>query len=140
MCLDDRVSVFGDCAINPNPNAEQLAEIAISSAESSIAFGIEPRIAMLSYSSGASGKGEEVDKVRKATEIVKQKRPDLWSANRHLTKSTTLCWYFFILENQTKMKKLILFLGIFLISLSSSISSSKEKLSSIKKSTSSEDR
>ena len=77
MCLDDRVSVFGDCAINPNPNAEQLAEIAISSAESSIAFGIEPRIAMLSYSSGASGKGEEVDKVRKATEIVKQKRPDL---------------------------------------------------------------
>ncbi|WP_166965073.1 phosphate acetyltransferase [Yeosuana marina] len=77
MCLDDRVSVFGDCAINPNPNAEQLAEIAISSAESSIAFGIEPRIAMLSYSSGTSGKGEEVDKVRKATEIVKQKRPDL---------------------------------------------------------------
>ncbi|MGZ0017411.1 phosphate acetyltransferase [Yeosuana sp. AK3] len=77
MCLDDRVSVFGDCAINPNPNAEQLAEIAISSAESSLAFGIEPRIAMLSYSSGASGKGEEVDKVRKATELVKQKRPDL---------------------------------------------------------------
>jgi phosphate acetyltransferase len=77
MCLDDRVSVFGDCAINPNPNAEQLAEIAISSAESSMAFGIEPRIAMLSYSSGSSGKGEEVDKVRKATEIVKQKRPDL---------------------------------------------------------------
>lgn len=77
MCLEDRVSVFGDCAINPNPNAEQLAEIAISSAESSRAFGIEPRIAMLSYSSGSSGKGEEVDKVRKATEIVKQKRPDL---------------------------------------------------------------
>ncbi|WP_445957437.1 phosphate acetyltransferase [Yeosuana sp.] len=77
MCLDDRVSVFGDCAINPNPNAEQLAEIAISSAESSLAFGIEPRIAMLSYSSGASGKGEEVDKVRRATEIVKQQRPDL---------------------------------------------------------------
>ena len=77
MCLEDRVSVFGDCAINPNPNAEQLAEIAISSAESSLAFGIEPKIAMLSYSSGASGKGEDVDKVRKATEIVKQKRPDL---------------------------------------------------------------
>jgi phosphate acetyltransferase len=56
MCLQDRVSVFGDCAINPNPNAEQLAEIAISSAESSQAFGIEPRIAMLSYSSGSSGK------------------------------------------------------------------------------------
>jgi len=77
MCLEDRVSVFGDCAINPNPNAEQLAEIAISSAESSLAFGIEPRIAMLSYSSGTSGKGADVEKVRQATEIVKQKRPDL---------------------------------------------------------------
>jgi len=77
MCLEDRVSVFGDCAINPNPTAEQLAEIAISSAESSINFGIEPKIAMLSYSSGASGKGEDVDRVRQATEIVKQKRPDL---------------------------------------------------------------
>ena len=77
MCLEDRVSVFGDCAINPNPNAEQLAEIAISSADSSSAFGIEPKIAMLSYSSGSSGKGEDVEKVRKATEIVKQKRPDL---------------------------------------------------------------
>ncbi len=77
MCLEDRVSVFGDCAINPNPNAEQLAEIAIASADSSAAFGIEPKIAMLSYSSGSSGKGSEVDKVRKATEIVKAKRPDL---------------------------------------------------------------
>jgi len=77
MCLEDRVSVFGDCAINPNPNAEQLAEIAISSADSSLAFGIEPKIAMLSYSSGSSGKGEDVEKVRNATEIVKQKRPDL---------------------------------------------------------------
>lgn len=77
MCLEDRVSVFGDCAINPNPTAEQLAEIAISSAESSLAFGIEPKIAMLSYSSGISGKGEDVDKVRKATELVKEKRPDL---------------------------------------------------------------
>jgi phosphate acetyltransferase len=77
MCLEDRVSVFGDCAINPNPNAEQLAEIAISSAESSTAFGIEPRVALLSYSSGTSGKGADVEKVRKATEIVKQKRPDL---------------------------------------------------------------
>lgn len=77
MCLEDRVSVFGDCAINPNPTAEQLAEIAISSAESSLAFGIEPKIAMLSYSSGSSGKGDEVDKVRTATAIVKQKRPDL---------------------------------------------------------------
>lgn len=77
MCLEDRVSVFGDCAINPNPNAEQLAEIAISSAESSLAFGIEPKVAMLSYSSGTSGKGADVEKVRLATEIVKQKRPDL---------------------------------------------------------------
>lgn len=77
MCLEDRVSVFGDCAINPNPTAEQLAEIAISSAESSLAFGIEPKIAMLSYSSGSSGKGDEVDKVRTATAIVKEKRPDL---------------------------------------------------------------
>lgn len=77
MCLEDRVSVFGDCAINPNPNAAQLAEIAITSAESSLAFGIEPKVAMLSYSSGTSGKGADVEKVRQATEIVKQKRPDL---------------------------------------------------------------
>ncbi|MCL4117438.1 UNVERIFIED_CONTAM: hypothetical protein GTU68_026197 [Idotea baltica] len=77
MCLPDRVVVFGDCAINPNPTAQQLAEIAISSADTSSAFGIEPRIAMLSYSSGASGIGEDVDRVRKATELVKQKRPDL---------------------------------------------------------------
>jgi len=77
MCLEDRVSIFGDCAINPNPTAEQLAEIAISSADSSLAFGIEPKVAMLSYSSGSSGKGDEVDKVRTATEIVKSKRPDL---------------------------------------------------------------
>ncbi|HZJ18882.1 MAG TPA: phosphate acetyltransferase, partial [Pricia sp.] len=77
MCLPDRVVVFGDCAINPNPSAEQLAEIAISSADTSSAFGIEPRIAMLSYSSGASGSGEDVDRVRQATQMVKQKRPDL---------------------------------------------------------------
>lgn len=77
MCLPDRVSVFGDCAVNPNPTAEQLAEIAISSADSSQRFGIEPRVAMLSYSSGTSGVGEDVEKVRKATEIVKEKRPDL---------------------------------------------------------------
>lgn len=77
MCLEDRVSVFGDCAINPNPTAEELAEITISSAESSAAFGIEPKIAMLSYSSGTSGKGEDVDRVRKATQIVKELRPDL---------------------------------------------------------------
>ncbi|MDE3234788.1 MAG: phosphate acetyltransferase [Bacteroidota bacterium] len=77
MCLPDRVCVFGDCAVNPNPTSEQLAEIAISSAESSKMFGIEPKIAMLSYSSGTSGQGEDVEKVRKATEIVKQLRPDL---------------------------------------------------------------
>ncbi|MGL2964187.1 phosphate acetyltransferase [Flavobacterium sp. RSB2_4_14] len=77
MCLEDRVSIFGDCAINPNPTAEQLAEIAISSADTSLAFGIEPKIAMLSYSSGTSGKGDEVEKVRTATEIVRKKRPDL---------------------------------------------------------------
>jgi phosphate acetyltransferase len=77
MCLPDRVVIFGDCAINPNPTAEQLAEIAISSADSSTAFGIEPKIAMLSYSSGASGQGADVDRVRKATELVKHKRPDL---------------------------------------------------------------
>lgn len=77
MCLSDRVSVMGDCAVNPNPNAEQLAEIAISSAQSAEAFGIEAKVAMLSYSSGSSGKGEEVEKVRKATEIVKEKQPSL---------------------------------------------------------------
>jgi len=77
MCLPNRVSVFGDCAVNPNPTSEQLADIAISSAETSKMFGIEPKIAMLSYSSGSSGEGEDVDKVRKATEIVRQKRPDL---------------------------------------------------------------
>jgi phosphate acetyltransferase len=77
MCLPDRVCVFGDCAVNPNPTAEQLAEIAISSAESSRRFGIEPKVAMLSYSSGTSGEGEDVEKVRMATEIVKKKRPDL---------------------------------------------------------------
>jgi phosphate acetyltransferase len=77
MCLPNRVSVFGDCAVNPNPTSEQLADIAISSAETSKMFGIEPKIAMLSYSSGSSGEGEDVEKVRKATELVRQKRPDL---------------------------------------------------------------
>lgn len=77
MCLPDRVCVFGDCAVNPNPTSEQLAEIAISSAESSLMFGLEPRVAMLSYSSGSSGEGVDVDKVRRATEIIKQQRPDI---------------------------------------------------------------
>ena len=77
MCLSDRVSVMGDCAVNPNPNAEQLSEIAISSALSAEAFGIEAKVAMLSYSSGSSGKGEEVEKVRKATQLAKAKNPNL---------------------------------------------------------------
>ena len=77
MCLEDRVSIFGDCAINPNPNAKQLAEIAISSAKTAQDFGVEPKVAMLSYSSGASGKGEDVERVRKATEIAKAQAPNL---------------------------------------------------------------
>jgi phosphate acetyltransferase len=77
MCLADRVSVMGDCAVNPNPNAAQLAEIALSSAQSAEAFGIEAKIAMLSYSSGNSGKGEEVEKVRKATELLIVKNSSL---------------------------------------------------------------
>lgn len=77
MCLEDRVLVYGDCAVNPNPNAEQLADIAISSAETAKMFDIEPRIAMLSYSTGKSGKGAEVEKVREATQIVQERRPDL---------------------------------------------------------------
>jgi phosphate acetyltransferase len=77
MCLEDRVVVYADCAVNPDPTAEQLATIAISSAETAEAFGIEPRIAMLSYSTGTSGSGADVDKVRTATELVRQRRPDL---------------------------------------------------------------
>ena len=77
MCLSDRVSVMGDCAVNPNPNAKQLSEIAISSAQSAEYFGIEAKVAMLSYSSGSSGKGEEVEKVRRATELARIKKPDL---------------------------------------------------------------
>ena len=77
MLLPDEVYVYGDCAINPDPDAAQLAEIAIQSADSAKAFGIEPRIAMISYSTGSSGTGADVDKVREATEIAKQRRPDL---------------------------------------------------------------
>jgi phosphate acetyltransferase len=77
MCLPNRVSVFGDCAVVPNPTSEQLADIAISSAESAQMLGIEPKIAMLSYSSGSSGEGEDVEKVRKATQLVRMRRPDL---------------------------------------------------------------
>ena len=78
MCLADRVLVYGDCAVNPDPTAEQLADIAISSAATAQQFGIEPRIAMLSYSTGSSGSGAAVDKVRTATELVRQRRPDLF--------------------------------------------------------------
>ncbi|HKJ78126.1 MAG TPA: phosphate acetyltransferase, partial [Prolixibacteraceae bacterium] len=77
MCLDDHVSVMGDCAVNVNPNADQLAEIAISSADSAKAFGIEPKVALLSYSSGSSGSGKEVEKVKEATEKAIKMRPDL---------------------------------------------------------------
>ena len=77
MLLPDQVLVYGDCAVNPNPNAEQLANIAIQSADSAQAFGIEPRVAMISYSTGASGMGADVEKVREATEIARAKRPDL---------------------------------------------------------------
>jgi phosphate acetyltransferase len=77
MLLADRVLVYGDCAVNPDPDAEQLADIATSSADTAAMFGIEPRIAMLSYSTGTSGTGAEVDKVRRATELVRQLRPDL---------------------------------------------------------------
>jgi phosphate acetyltransferase len=77
MALSDKVLVYGDCAVNPNPNAEQLAEIAITSAETAEKFGIAPRVAMLSYSSGASGEGEDVEKVRQATQLTRARRPDL---------------------------------------------------------------
>jgi phosphate acetyltransferase len=77
MCLEDRVLVYGDCAVNPNPNPTQLADIAISSAETARLFGIEPRIAMLSYSTGESGEGEDVEKVKEATQLAKERRPDL---------------------------------------------------------------
>lgn len=77
MCLSDRVLVYGDCAVNPNPNAEQLADIAISAAETAQMFGIEPRVAMCSYSTGRSGKGQDVDKVRQAVQVARQRRPNL---------------------------------------------------------------
>ncbi|WP_405019258.1 phosphate acetyltransferase [Kitasatospora sp. NBC_00070] len=77
MCLADKVLVYGDCAVNPDPDAQQLADIAIQSAETAAQFGVEPRVAMLSYSTGTSGSGADVDKVRKATELVRELRPDL---------------------------------------------------------------
>ncbi len=77
MCLQDRVLVYGDCAVNPDPTADQLADIAISSAETATQFHIEPRVAMLSYSTGSSGSGTDVEKVREATELVRSRRPEL---------------------------------------------------------------
>ncbi|MEU2085470.1 phosphate acetyltransferase [Streptomyces albus] len=77
MCLADRVLVYGDCAVVPDPDAEQLADIAIQSATTAAKFGVEPKIAMLSYSTGTSGSGADVDKVRRATELVRERRPDL---------------------------------------------------------------
>lgn len=77
MCLADKVLVYGDCAVNPDPDAEQLADIAVQSAATAARFGVEPRIAMLSYSTGTSGSGADVDKVREATDLVRASRPDL---------------------------------------------------------------
>ncbi|MEO3976553.1 phosphate acetyltransferase [Streptomyces sp. CAU 1734] len=77
MCLADKVLVYGDCAVNPDPNAEQLADIAVQSAATAARFGVDPRIAMLSYSTGTSGSGADVDKVREATELVRAQRPEL---------------------------------------------------------------
>jgi phosphate acetyltransferase len=77
MCLADKVLVYGDCAVNPDPDAEQLADIAVQSATTAAQFGVEPRIAMLSYSTGTSGFGADVDKVREATDLVRSRRPDL---------------------------------------------------------------
>ena len=77
MCLADRVLVYGDCAINPDPTAEQLADIAISSARTAAQFGVDPRVAMLSYSTGGSGSGADVEKVREATAFVRDREPDL---------------------------------------------------------------
>ncbi|MFC4504184.1 MULTISPECIES: phosphate acetyltransferase [Streptomyces] len=77
MCLADKVLVYGDCAVNPDPDAGQLADIAVQSAATAAQFGVEPRIAMLSYSTGTSGSGADVDKVREATDLVRARRPDL---------------------------------------------------------------
>ena len=77
MCLPDQVLVYGDCAIVPNPTADELAQIAIQSNDSAKAFGIEPRVAMISYSTGSSGSGADVEKVKEATAKVRELRPDI---------------------------------------------------------------
>jgi phosphate acetyltransferase len=77
MCLPEQVLVYGDCAVNPDPNAEQLADIAVQSALSAKAFGIVPRVALISYSTGSSGEGDDVEKVRQATRIAQAERPDI---------------------------------------------------------------
>src|SRR5699024_11937655 len=77
MCLSDKVLAFGDCAVVPDPDSEQLADIALSSTRTASHFGIDPRVAMLSYSTGASGSGEDVEKVRAATDLVRERDPRL---------------------------------------------------------------
>jgi phosphate acetyltransferase len=77
MCLPEQVVVYGDCAVNPDPDAAMLADIAIQSADSAASFGIPPRVAMISYSTGESGSGKDVDKVREATQLARDRRPDL---------------------------------------------------------------
>ena len=103
MCFKDHVAVFSDCAINLNPSAEQLAEIAIQSAETAKAFGLDPKVGMLSYSTLGSGKGPDVDLVEEATALVKEKAPDLavvgsiqfdaaWSPTVAATKPRATMW------------------------------------------------
>ena len=103
MCFKDHVAVFSDCAINLNPSAEQLAEIAIQSAETAKAFGLDPKVGMLSYSTLGSGKGPDVDLVEEATALVKEKAPELavvgsiqfdaaWSPTVAATKPRPTMW------------------------------------------------
>ena len=90
MCLPEQVLVYGDCAVTPNPDAETLADIAIQSADSATAFGIFPRVAMISYSMGESGSGVDVEKVRAATRLAKATRPADTSMNMNMNMSTSM--------------------------------------------------